>query len=150
MAINTSKKRHAKRTTHKNKNNKHSKIENIVLELFTFLNSVKLYHWRTKYTNVHLNTDELVNEMSKNVDKFVENYLGMKQINSNNADFDFNNIHKTNLLVFNNVKQVEKYVISFKNYLIKHITEKDGSTSLVIRDDMLENINKFLYLLQLK
>ena len=130
--------------------NRASKIETITLDLLSFLNVIKVYHWRTSDYNVHVNTDELVESMTKHVDKFIENYLGMNNINPRSKRFDFSNIHTTKLVIIEDIPMFRKYLEKFKHRLMKNITDKDGVTSVLIRDDMLESVNKSLYLLSLK
>lgn len=130
--------------------NRASKIETITLDLLSFLNVIKVYHWRTRDYNVHVNTDELVESMTKHVDKFIENYLGMNNINPRSKRFDFSNIHTTKLVIIEDIPMFRKYLEKFKHRLMKNITDKDGVTSVLIRDDMLESVNKSLYLLSLK
>lgn len=130
--------------------NRASKIETITLDLLSFLNVIKVYHWRTSDYNVHVNTDELVKSMTTHVDKFIENYLGMNNINPRSKRFDFSNIHTTKLVIIEDIPMFRKYLEKFKHRLMKNITEKDGVTSVLIRDDMLESVNKSLYLLSLK
>lgn len=130
--------------------NKNSKIENMILKFFTFSNSIKLYHWKTANYNTHIITNDLLNSMNNHIDKFTENYLGMNNINKKSKMIDFNKINCVTLKVFSNNKDIENYLLAFKKQIIDNIKDRDGYSLVVIRDDMLLDINKFLYLLRLR
>jgi hypothetical protein len=118
------------------------KITKLFLEM---LNTIKLYHWKTKSYAEHKATDELQEELHTLVDQFVEVMLGkeesrLKHIGSSIDVYDFEN----------NIDFKER-IYKYRDFLIglDDIFTKKDSDLLSIRDDMLAGINKFLYLLTL-
>lgn len=137
----------------KDENKKKSKFINIKLasELINlFLNLlivIKVYHWKTKSYAEHKATDELYENLNKNIDKFVEIMLGKdgSRLNMKNKKIIMTDPSKKKELkeiIFN-------YRILLENKINKYISE-DGNTDLYnIRDEILGNLNQFLYLLTL-
>jgi DNA-binding ferritin-like protein len=48
----------------------------IVNLMLTIRNQIKIYHWQTMSFSRHTATDELVEKLDANIDKFVEVYIG--------------------------------------------------------------------------
>lgn len=108
------------------------------------LTAIKLYHWKTQSYSQHQATDELHEKLSENTDKFVEVLLGkdtkrirmvektMKMMDStDNADF-LQKMH------------------AYREMMIRMdaIFHKKKDTDLLnIRDEMLGDLNQFLYLM---
>jgi DNA-binding ferritin-like protein len=118
----------------------------MVITFLEVLNHVKLYHWKTKQYAEHKATDELYGKLNEDIDKFVEVLLGkdgsriatVKQIRVCDT------IHTTQSLR----KKMEK----FKDFLMRLNDSLDAhkdSDLLNIRDEILADINQFLYLLTL-
>jgi DNA-binding ferritin-like protein len=116
----------------------------MVITFLEVLNHVKLYHWKTKQYAEHKATDELYGKLNEDIDKFVEVLLGkdgsriatVKQIRVCDT------IHTTQSLR----KKMEK----FKDFLMRLNDSLDAhkdSDLLNIRDEILADINQFLYLL---
>ena len=122
----------------------HLSKAHIVITFLEVLNHVKLYHWKTKQYAEHKATDELYGKLNEDIDKFVEVLLGkdgsriatVKQIRVCDT------IHTTQSLR----KKMEK----FKDFLMRLNDSLDAdkdSDLLNIRDEILADINQFLYLL---
>ena len=116
----------------------------MVITFLEVLNHVKLYHWKTKQYAEHKATDELYGKLNEDIDKFVEVLLGkdgsriatVKQIRVCDT------IHTTQSLR----KKMEK----FKDFLMRlndSLDAQKDSDLLNIRDEILADINQFLYLL---
>lgn len=119
--------------------------EKIVKYFLELLNIIKIYHWNTKSYSQHKATDELHERLSENVDKFVEVLLGkdasrLSQLNK-----------KIKLTRLRNTTSLKNKVFEYRDYLIKMdkcLSDRD-SDLLNIRDEMLADVNQFLYLLTL-
>ena len=130
------------------KSNSKSK-NNVVIFFLTMLNTIKMYHWQTFSYPQHKATDELYASIGDLTDKFVEVLLGKS--NSRFAlptsfTLKVDNFTNTNKLV----SQVEKYkkmLVNIESYLPRGMSNTD---LLNIRDELLGDLNKFLYLLTLK
>lgn len=117
------------------------KIVKLFLEL---LNMVKLYHWKTKSYAQHKATDELYERLNENIDKFVETLLGkdesrIKMIEKN-----------TDLLDPDNTRDFKSRIYEYRLYLTnmnRYFDSKMDTDLLNIRDEILGDINQFLYLM---
>lgn len=109
--------------------------------------NLKLYHWQTTTYSRHIASDTLLTNLLLNIDRFVETYIGRyERPNFSQEDFqvtvtEFNDKTIVSLLNF--------YVNFLKNDLPKDLKNKDTDL-LNIRDDMLADINKTLYLFTLQ
>jgi len=122
-------------------NQKKSHLVRIFLEM---LNVVKLYHWKTRSFSQHKATDELYERLNEHVDKFVEVLLGKDQSRINMIE---KNIE---LLDASSTKEFQKRVFEYRGFLTdldRYFDQKRDTDLLSIRDDILVDINQFLYLL---
>lgn len=123
--------------------NKCSK-SSIVEYFIGMLNTVKLYHWNTRSFSQHKATDELYENLNDHVDKFVEVLLGKKESRFKNLSSHIPLDNKRNLPDF------KTKIYQYRDYLINMNHCLDGqkdSDLLNIRDEILGDINQFLYLL---
>ena len=138
------------RTTYKNNNktkdNSKSKTyskSNIVRIFLEMLNMIKLYHWKTRSYSQHKATDELYAKMQENIDRFIEVLLGkdesrvkMMEKRIDLFDTESKMEFKTRLLKY------RKFLTDLNIYF----DESLDSDLLSIRDDILADLNQFLYL----
>ena len=130
-----------KRRPIKNNNSKKSQIVHTFIEM---LNIVKLYHWRTKSFSRHKATDELYSQLNENIDKFVEVFLGKDESRIQQWD------QKIMVPQYNKVKEFKDKIYEFREFLIDLtgiLDAKRDSDLLNIRDEILGDINQFLYLM---
>ncbi len=128
--------------TPKNENKAH--IVRVFLEM---LNNIKLYHWKTKSYAQHKATDELYEKLNGNIDQFVEVLLGKDESRIKLLK------KRVDLLDANNSQDFKTKIYKYRDYLIEMndvFDAKKDTDILSIRDDMLSNINQFLYLLTFK
>jgi DNA-binding ferritin-like protein len=118
----------------------------IVENFIEMLNTIKLYHWNTHSFSQHKATDELHERLSGHIDKFVETLMGKKEdrikyINSKIPIVDT----KTTRTFRDQIYQYREYLINMDKCL-----DKTRDTDLLnIRDEILGDINQFLYLMTL-
>ena len=112
--------------------------------------AIKLYHWKTHSYAVHKATDDLYGELNTNIDKFMEVLLGKTNIRTNLLK------HKTiHLVDLTSKGQLIQLVEKFKIFLVQlsnnpFMQQTMENTDLLnIRDEILANLNQFLYLLTL-
>lgn len=138
----------SKRQTYSKRVN-HSKIIGSCVSYFLeFLMMIKLYHWRTYSFAQHKATDELYGSLNENIDKFVEVLLGKKTGMRITTPHVFhisahNYLHKIHF-----IREIEKFRDFLVDMELNPITYK-SSDLLSIRDDILADVNKFLYLMSL-
>ena len=125
------------------KQNKPIIIENFI----EMLNTVKLYHWNTHSYAQHKATDELHGRLSGHIDKFVEVLLGKKEDRIKNLN------DKIPLINTKHTSTFRDQIYQYREYLInmdKCFDTTRDTDLLNIRDEILGDINQFLYLLSLR
>ena len=132
------------RKTMKNKMNIIDSISN----LNNLLQTLKLYHWTTDYFNIHKITDTFIGGLSSMLDNYVEVYLG--------SELDKQNLVERKLKI--KLSKVNIKPISKKSDLLKKINLNINTLKLTnhsvelnaIRDELISELQKFKYLLNLK
>jgi len=126
--------------------------KDITIIFFEFLLMIKLFHWKTHSYATHKATDELYAKFNEHMDKFIEVLLG-----KTGSRIELTNVKEIPLIDLNNQEQLVKKVNHFKNYLVSLNTNKALASSsmlnsdlLNIRDEILGDMNQFLYLLTFK
>jgi DNA-binding ferritin-like protein len=133
----------------KKSSNKYSH-PHIVTTFLQMLNTVKLFHWKTSSYAVHKATDKLYDTLNSNIDTFVEIMLGKTQNRVNLTH------HKSlPLLDYTSINDFKREVNKYKEFLINmnkdiNINITNNSDLLNVRDEILGNLNQFLYLLTFK
>ena len=117
---------------------------NIVETFMGILNMVKLYHWKTYSYAKHQATDELYMKLNKDIDEFVEVMLGKDESRIPNF--------KTKIILQNDNSEntFKKNVYQYRDSLLDMdniLSETSDSDLKHIRDNILADINQFLYLL---
>lgn len=119
----------------------HSQIVTIFLEV---LNMVKLFHWKTHSYAQHKATDELYSELNEHIDTFVEILLGKDESRIKMVE------KRIDLIDPNNLNDFKSRIYEYRSFLIdmgSYFDLKKDSDLLSVRDEILGDINKFLYLL---
>ncbi len=125
--------------------NKHTyTTEQIVKVMLQMLNNIKLYHWNTFSYPEHKATDDLHSSLGDNIDKFVEILLGKEHSRINLKYIQAIKIHN-----LNDKKALIESINRYKIYL-DNMPSSFGTDLLNIRDEILGDLNKFLYLLTLE
>ena len=111
---------------------------------------IKLFHWKTHSFATHKATDELYDSLNENIDKFIEVLLG-----KTGSRIDLLRNKTITLIDLNSQEQLESKIGYFKNYLVglnnyKSLSLMTNTDLLNIRDEILGDLNKFLYLLTFK
>jgi hypothetical protein len=126
----------------------------ITVRFLEMIIMIKLYHWKTYSYATHKATDDLYSKLNENMDKFIEVLLGKA---GNRI-----NLLKTNsikLKDFNSstddMKKFKHEIDKFKEYLVNLNSNpfmvKMSNTDLYnIRDEILSDLNQFLYLFTFK
>ena len=140
-----------KKRTVKNKTMKYggasTKQKAKIVETFlAILNAIKLYHWKTKSYAQHQATDKLHEALSKHVDLFVEVLIAKSR---KRIDMFTKTLR---LYDFHHKKQLKSKMFEFREFLMdleRVFDSKKDSDIFSIRDDMITEVNQFLYLLTL-
>ncbi len=127
------------------KNGLANPVKSRMVEIFLgMLNTIKLYHWKTYSYAQHKATDELYEKMNEHIDSFVEVLLGKDE-----SRLDI--LAKTHpWLDYKNTKDFKSRIYFYREFLIdmNNVFDKNRDTDLLnIRDEILGDINQFLYLM---
>lgn len=117
---------------------------NIVKMFLQVLNMVKLYHWKTHSFAQHKATDELYERLNENIDKFMEILLGKDQSRVKMLE------KRIELTDSDNLKDFKSKIFEYRTFLTDmnmFFDSKRDSDLLNVRDEILGDINQFLYLL---
>jgi len=148
--------------TYKKKNNKKSSRKNrssytlnefqkeVTIVFLEMLMMVKLFHWKTYSYATHKATDELYESLNEHIDKFIEVLLGKTGLR-----IDLMSNRTITLLDLNSQEVLKSKIAAIKSYLVgldnnKALSTMSNSDLLNIRDEILGDLNKFLYLLTFK
>ena len=118
----------------------------IVCLMMTLRDQIKIYHWQTTSHSRHKATDELVDKLDENIDKFVEVYMGKygrPKLSGRTGTIKIRNFHDQEAPALLN-----SAIDWLTNKLPKYL--KDSDTDLFnIRDEILADLNQTLYLFTL-
>ena len=122
----------------------------ITVIFFEMLLMVKLFHWKTHSYATHKATDELYSKLNEDIDKFIEILLG-----KTGSRIDLMGQKSIPLIDLNSQEQLKSKIESFKSYLVgltnnKGLSSMTNTDLLNIRDEILGDMNQFLYLLTFK
>ena len=122
----------------------------ITIVFLEMLLMVKLYHWKTTSYATHKATDELYTKMNANIDDFVEVLLGKSGLRT-----DLMHNKNIRLIDLSSTESLKREIEAFKGYLVS-LNENRAMLTMTnvdlftIRDEILANLNQFLYLLSFK
>lgn len=119
--------------------------EDIVKVFFHMSNTIKLYHWQTTNYARHKATCDLFNILQTLIDQFIEVYMGRytRPNFSGSLKLTIREISDDDAIFV-----VQDYIDYLKNELPKYLKSSDTDL-LNIRDEILSNMNKTLYLFTL-
>ena len=114
--------------------------------MLTLRNQVKIYHWETRVFARHKATDELIDKLDDNIDKFVEVYIG--KYGRPNLNLRTGTIRIRN---FNDQEApaLLKQAINWMTTKLPKLLKSTDTDLLNIRDEILADLNQSLYLFTL-
>jgi DNA-binding ferritin-like protein len=141
-------------TRHTKKNYSGSNLQKfqqeITAKFLYMLNTIKLYHWKTRSYATHKATDELYSKLGENMDKFVEVLLGKTEVRTN--------LIRKKSIPLKDIRSHDEFkreIQGYKKYLVD-LNERPGMQTMTntdlynIRDEILGDLNQFLYLFTFK
>lgn len=122
----------------------------ITTKFLEMLNTIKLYHWKTYSYPAHKATDDLYSKLGESVDKFIEVLLGKAQNRIN--------LLGSKTIRLRDMKSPEEFkrvIGEYKSYLVnlnsnKAMKSMSNMDLFNIRDEILADLNQFLYLYTFK
>jgi len=118
----------------------------IVPFFLEMLNVIKLFHWNTHSYSQHKATDELHERLGDHIDKIVEVLLGKENTRIHQVE------KHIRLYDFKSTADFKDRVFLYRQWLMdldQLFSDKKDADLLNIRDEMVADINQFLYLLSL-
>lgn len=118
------------------------------IHFFLYLkDQIKLYHWQTRIYARHVATDKILETLEKNIDYFVEVYIGKygrPKLTGKNTIITLQNLSENGArrLITSSIKQLQ-------GSLMKSLKEYDADL-INIRDEIVADLNQLLYLFTLK
>jgi len=111
---------------------------------------VKLFHWKTTSYATHKATDELYDKLNGHIDSFIEILLG-----KTGSRIDLMSQKNIRLIDLSSQESLKREVDAFKGYLVslddnKAMRSMSNTDLYNIRDEILGELNQFLYLLTFK
>lgn len=139
------KKKGGNNRTRKNNNRISNKTSSHIVKVFLeMLNMVKLYHWKTLSYSQHKATDELYAKLNKNIDSFIEVLIGKEERRIKMLE------KRIDLIDPSNTRDFKTRIYDYREFLIDinlYFDDKKDTDLLSIRDEILSDINQFLYLM---
>ena len=122
----------------------------VTIVFLEMLLMVKLFHWKTYSYATHKASDELYEKLNGNIDTFIEVLLG-----KSGSRTDLLSNKNIALIDLNSQEQLKSKIDSIKSYLVdldsnKALRTMSNTDLFNIRDEILGDLNKFLYLLTFK
>jgi hypothetical protein len=109
-------------------------------------NQIKLYHWQTRVYARHIATDQILEKLEKNIDSFVEIYIGKygrPRLTGANAALTLQNLTEAG------ASRLIKAGIKYLQGLSKSLRSGADSDLINIRDEMVADLNQLQYLFTL-
>jgi hypothetical protein len=101
-----------------------------------------MFHFQTKEYEAHKASDKYLKNYRKNLDRFMEVYQGIQgRITENQINISFPTVDDTTIV---------GHLEAMKKYLLDLNKMKLSLDLATIRDEMMADINQFLYLLTFK
>jgi DNA-binding ferritin-like protein len=122
----------------------------ITIVFMEILIMIKLFHWKTHRYSTHKATDELYDKLNEHIDRFIEVLLG-----KTNSRIDLINNKTIKLIDLNSQESLKLKIKELKEYLVglnnnKALKLMSNTDLYNIRDEILGDLNQFLYLLTFK
>jgi hypothetical protein len=103
-----------------------------------------LYHWKTRSYAQHKATDQLYEELNTHIDTFIETLLGKDDSRIQFIEKEIRLLDESQTSDFKTrIHEYRAFLINMNQYF----DSRKDSDLLNIRDEILGNINQFLYLL---
>jgi DNA-binding ferritin-like protein len=114
----------------------------IIIEFFEMMLCIKLFHWKMYNYGAYKATDEIYEKLNSHMDRFIEVIIG-----KNERRINMENVKSILLHDINDNEKMRTQIEKFVKYLMSLDKKKLGSDLYNIRDDIVTDLNQFLYLL---
>jgi hypothetical protein len=114
---------------------------------FQLREQIKLYHWQTHSFARHKATDDVLAALDTTIDEYVETYMG--KYGRPKLTAATNTVRVGNLSEASIVKFIKAAAAHLQGPLVKRLSPSKDTDLLNLRDEMLGELNKLLYLFTL-
>lgn len=119
---------------------------NILVSAFMeFKSNLKIYHWSTSRYSRHIASNNIETSISELIDNFIETFIG---IYGTRPNMDYNEYH-INLNSWNDYEIINVFE-NFKQFLIKLPFDEIDVDLITLRDSLMNELNRTLYLFTLE
>lgn len=118
----------------------------MISTLMMLRDQVKIYHWQTMSYPRHKATDDLVGSLDEKIDSFVEVYMGKygrPKFTARSGTIRVRNFHEKE------ASALLKDAIKWMTYKLPKMLRPEDTDLLNIRDEIIGDLNKSLYLFTL-
>lgn len=119
--------------------------ETIVQVFFNMLLNVRLYHWSTTSYARHTGSGALYDSLSLLIDQFTETYMGRYKRPEFKSSFNV----QVKQFHDSNINEALREYVQFLKYEVPNYLKESDTDLLNIRDEIVGEINKTLYLFTL-
>ena len=125
-------------------------FDSLIKKMLELLTLLRLYHWNTFSYATHKATGDLYDGLSDKFDEYTETMIG-----KSNGKYRINMSHYNKLVIRGvssnaSMGNTIKMFINELNYFHSNLPSSFYSDVINIKDDIVGNLNKYLYLLSLK
>jgi len=122
----------------------------ITKKFMEMLMMIKMYHWNTSSYATHQATDSLYTKINEHMDQFIEIFMGKTDKN-----IEMKLVDSIKVMNFSNKNKLKAEVERSKLFLVNlnnnpFMKLMTNSDLFNIRDEIMADLNQFLYLLNLK
>jgi len=122
----------------------------ITKKFMEILMMIKMYHWNTSSYATHQATDELYTKINGHMDQFMEIFMG-----KTGKNIEMKNVESINVMNLSSKNKLVSKITDYKSFLVNlndnsFMKLMTNSDLFNIRDEILADLNQFLYLLSLK
>lgn len=114
---------------------------------FTLREQIKLYHWQTKSFARHKATDDVIKALDESIDTYVETYMGKygrPKLTARSNTVRIRNLSESTVVSF-----IKAAIRTLQGPLVAGLDAKLDTDLFNVRDEMLGELNKLLYLFTL-
>lgn len=119
--------------------------ETIVQVFFNMLLNIRLYHWSTTSYARHTGSGALYDALGLLIDQFTETYMGRYKRPEFKSSFNV----QVKQFHDSNISEALREYVQFLKYEVPNYLKESDTDLLNIRDEMVAEINKTMYLFTL-
>lgn len=131
------------KTIKREKKNNFNKLVKHMLELYML---IRIHHWNSYSYSKHKITDNLYDDLSKHIDKYIEVMLGKKYILNQSA---LKTLNIPNVPINKLQKKIKNFIREL-NIFHSKLEEETYNDIHGIRDEIIADLHKYIYLLSMK